>query len=299
MFDLKKIVLISVFPILVNAHIEIVSSVTSCSGTLNAIDSNKTVRFSATPIVKLMGDATAYTIAGIQDLEKKIFPVNIRGLKATIYTKTKNRRFFAGQLFELSGYDRLIYPIPSSGKIEFISISGFDMLQYSTTKDGTYTDIVIGDKYSVNGFFQLPENVSVTATNGQIDIKVKSYFYDTDLQSDYTDNIDRVVSINIDDEIVDEYIKHGETSDYKFGTTMAESFNFCKDINFAFVGCGMFNDINNTVDTDGDMISDYDELYYGLNPNNIADGSEDTDGDSMLNNREIIFNTNLNDSNSF
>jgi len=299
MFDLKKLVLISTLPIIGSSSMEIVSSITSCSGTFHSTDSTKTMRFSTQSIIKLTGDATLYTIAGIQDLEKKIFPVNIRGLQAVLHTKTNNRKFFAGQLFELSGYSKLIYPIPSSGKLEIVALNGFDKLQYSKTKDGNFTDVILNEKYSVNGFFQLPIDVNISNEDSKVDITVKSYFYDENLKTDYTDNRQRHITLVTNNELIDEYLNNGEESNYKFGRTMSESFNFCKDIDFKFIGCGLFNHIDNTIDSDKDGISDYDELYYGLNPNNIEDGSVDTDGDGMLNNKEIIFNTNLNDKNSF
>ena len=287
----KQVLILSIFPISLFSQMEIYSSINSYS-----FSNDNSIKFSSSIIPNKIGNFNKNMTEGILDIEKKVLPLNIRGLKANIYSKTNANIFFAGQIFELSDYDRMVYPVTNHSYIEIIELTDIGKLQYSNSYTGIYSDVILGNKYKAIGYFKIP---STTTVSNNPDIKFKTYLYDNNSEEYYTDGNSRNVAINIIDTPLDEYINYGENSSYRFGLTMKESYNFCKDIEYNFIGCGLFNTIDTSIDSDNDGISNYDELYYGLNPNLSSDALLDNDGDGSINSNEIILNTDLNNPSSY
>jgi hypothetical protein len=54
--------------------------------------------------------------------------------------------------------------------------------------------------------------------------------------------------------------EYGENSPFEYGKNMSENYKFCKDVGMDFIGCGVLNLIDNSIDSDGNGVSDYDEM---------------------------------------
>ncbi len=194
----------------------------------------------------------------IFDLSSMEVTVELDTLKATLHTGTENNRFFAGQLYHNLNDDNTTKPVVSGGEIKVLKYLGIDKLLYSESYNGTYEEVEINSTKSASGYFKVENNTS------QPEFRIAYRVFDDNRRSD---NNLKVVSIPIALQ-PDMDREYGDESSFEYGKNMGENFKFCNDVGMDFIGCGVLNLIDNSVDSDGNGTSDYDEMFNSIDGGN-------------------------------